>query len=83
MDLSFYLGDLVNNISEASQVNRSILNLSTGGVEIPRVFVRGNHEARGEPARRLQNLIVPPEGNFYFTFQAGNAYFYCPRFRGG
>jgi predicted MPP superfamily phosphohydrolase len=56
-------------------VNRSILNLSTGGVEIPRVFVRGNHEARGEAARSLQNWLVPPEGNFYFSFQAGNAFF--------
>jgi predicted phosphohydrolase len=56
-------------------VNRSSLNLSTGGVEIPRVFVRGNHEARGEAARSLQNWLVPPEGNFYFSFQAGNAFF--------
>jgi predicted MPP superfamily phosphohydrolase len=75
MDLSFYLGDLVNNVSEASQVNRSILNLPTGGYEIPRVFVRGNHEARGEAARSMQNWLVPPEGKFYFTFQAGNAFF--------
>lgn len=74
-DLSLYLGDLVNNLSDASQLDRSLLALPTGEVAIPRVFVRGNHEARGPLARSLQDWLIPPGGEFYFSFQAGNAFF--------
>jgi predicted MPP superfamily phosphohydrolase len=75
VDLSVYLGDLLNNVSDASQVNRSILDLPTGGLDLPRVFVRGNHETRGPAARSLAGWLIPPGGKYYYTFQAGNAFF--------
>lgn len=75
MDFIVQLGDLVNHVADAGQVERSILSLPTGGLEIPRVFVRGNHETRGEAARSLDEWLVPPGGNYYYSFQAGDAFF--------
>jgi hypothetical protein len=75
MDFVIQLGDLVNHVADAAQVQRSILALPTGGLDLPRVFVRGNHETRGEAARRLGQWLLPPGGNYYYTFQAGDAYF--------
>jgi predicted MPP superfamily phosphohydrolase len=74
MDFIVQLGDLVNHVADAGQVERSILSLSTGGLDLPRVFVRGNHETRGEAARSLDEWLVPPGGNFYYTFQVGDAF---------
>jgi len=75
MDLAVFLGDLLNNAADAPQVNHSVLSLPTGGLDLPRVFVRGNHETRGEAARSLDEWLLPPGGNFYHTFQAGDAFF--------
>jgi predicted MPP superfamily phosphohydrolase len=75
MDMAVYLGDLLNHVADAPQVDRSILALPTGGLDLPRVFVRGNHETRGEAARSLDEWLLPPGGHFYYTFQAGDAFF--------
>jgi predicted MPP superfamily phosphohydrolase len=75
MDLAVYLGDLLNHVADAPQVAHSLLSLPTGGLDLVRVFVRGNHEARGESARSLDKWMLPPGGQYYFTFQAGPAYF--------
>lgn len=75
IDYAFYVGDLLNNTDNPNQVVESILELPTGGTNIPRVFVRGNHETRGPAARQLDEWLLPPGGNWYFTFTAGDVFF--------
>ncbi len=75
VDEAIYLGDLVSYSADPRQVANSTLSLPTGGRNIPRVFVRGNHETRGEAARLLNGWFLPPEGKWYFTFMSGNVFF--------
>jgi len=75
MEFVIQLGDMVNHVADAGQVERSILSIPTGGLDLPHVFVRGNHETRGEASRSLDEWLLPPDGNFYYTFQAGDAFF--------
>jgi len=75
MDLAVYLGDLLNNVPDPLQFRRSLLDLATGGVDLPRVFVRGNHETRAEAARLLDEWMVGPGGEFYYAFEAGDVFF--------
>jgi predicted MPP superfamily phosphohydrolase len=75
VDIALYLGDLANHVDDAQQTAESILGLSTGELDLPRVFARGNHEARGAKARDLADWLLPPGGKFYYTFESGNAFF--------
>lgn len=74
-DLVIQLGDLVNHVADAQQVEDSILTFPTGGVDLPRVFVRGNHETRGESARLMDDWFLPQGGNYYFSFKTGDVFF--------
>lgn len=75
LDFIVQLGDLVNHVADARQVEKSIIAFPTGGLDLPRVFVRGNHETRGESARSLAEWMLPPGGSYYYTFEAGDAFF--------
>jgi acid phosphatase type 7 len=75
MDFVIQLGDLVNHTADAGQVEQSILSMPTGGLNLPRAFVRGNHETRGDAARSLGEWLLPPDGNYYYTFRVGDAFF--------
>jgi predicted MPP superfamily phosphohydrolase len=75
VDEVLYIGDLLNYTISPEQAAQTILALPTGEEVLPRVFVRGNHETRGEGARSLDEWLLPPEGNWYFTFSSGNVFF--------
>ncbi len=75
VDYALYLGDFVIDVNEPKDLVDSLLNLSTGGRNIPRVFARGNHEARGPGARTLSDVFLPPGGSWYYTFSHGDTFF--------
>ncbi|MBU0928245.1 MAG: metallophosphoesterase [Spirochaetes bacterium] len=75
MSLAVYLGDFLNHVDSPEQARRSIVGLATGSVALPRAFVRGNHEARGEGARSLASWILPADGEYYYSFTLGDAFF--------
>lgn len=75
VDYALYLGDLVNHVDDAKQTAAAILGLPTGDFDLPRVFARGNHETRGAKARDLSNWLLPAGGQYYYTFEGGNAFF--------
>ncbi len=75
VDYALYLGDLVNHVDDAQQTAEAILGLPTGNIDLPRIFARGNHEARGAKARDLSNWLLPAGGQYYYTFEGGNAFF--------
>jgi predicted MPP superfamily phosphohydrolase len=75
VDYALYLGDLVHHVDNAQQTAEAILGLPTGDLDLPRVFARGNHETRGAEARDLSNWLLPPGGQYYYTFEGGNAFF--------
>jgi predicted phosphodiesterase len=75
MDLAVYNGDLLNSTVGPVQVARSILGLPTGDRNLPRIFVRGNHETRNEAARLLDEWLLPQNGRWYQAFTLGNTFF--------
>ncbi|MFT3894428.1 MAG: metallophosphoesterase [Anaerolineales bacterium] len=75
MDLAVYNGDLLNSTVNPEQVTHSILGLSTGGLDLPRLFVRDNHETRNEGARLLDDWMLPTGGTWYQAFTFGNTFF--------
>ena len=75
VDYALYLGDLVNHVDDAEQTAEAILGLPTGEFDLPRVFARGNHETRGANARNLSDWLLPAGGQWYYTFESGNAFF--------
>lgn len=75
MDMAVYNGDLLNSTADAQQVTRSILGLATGSHDLPRIFVRGNHETRNKSARLLDNWLLPEGGHWYQAFTFGNTFF--------
>lgn len=75
MEMVVYLGDLINFSDSHTQAVQAMLDLPTGGTSLPRVYLRGNHETRGEMARQLSDLLLPPGGKWYYTFQVGDVFF--------
>ncbi|HWQ45614.1 MAG TPA: metallophosphoesterase [Longilinea sp.] len=75
VDEVIYIGDLLNYTISAEQAAQTILALPTGAELLPRVYVRGNHETRGEGARSLDEWLLPPDGSWYYTFSSGNVFF--------
>ncbi len=75
VDEAVFLGDLVNYVTSPEQVAQQMVSLPTGGKTIPRVFVRGNHETRGEDAAQFGNWLKPHEAQWYYSFSAGNVFF--------
>ncbi len=75
VDLTTFMGDLLNHVDTPQQVTNLVLSLPTGGLNIPRVWVRGNHETRGALARDLDHWFLPDGGHWYFTFSIGETFF--------
>ena len=75
VDYALYLGDFVIDVGEPKDLVRNLLNLSTGGLNLPRVFARGNHETRRDRAWDLSDVFLPPDGSWYYTFSHGDAFF--------
>lgn len=69
-------GDAVNSIESLEGFCKKFtkpLGQSTQGSK-PFLFVRGNHETRGNAARDLENLLVLPDGRFYYTYSFGTVF---------
>jgi len=75
VDYALFLGDFVVDVGEPKDLVENLLQLPTGGLNIPRVFVRGNHETRGTGARALSNTFLPPGGSWYYSFSHGDTFF--------
>lgn len=75
VSLAVFNGDMVNSVLSPQQVGRTLFNLPTGGLTIPRVYVRGNHETRGEDARQLDDWLLPAGGRWYHAFTLGDTFF--------
>lgn len=67
-------GDLTDDLRRTSQISAHILNLDAVPFPVPRIFVRGNHEARGEAARELKEALVPAGEEFYFSYTEGDTF---------
>jgi predicted phosphodiesterase len=69
-------GDIKNSDDSRQVIENKILkpvSECTDGTK-PFYLVRGNHETRGASARDLPDYLSLPDGNFYYTFQAGPVY---------
>ena len=75
LDLVVYLGDLLNSTTDEAQAAQSVLALPTGGLALPRLYARGNHETRGPGGRGLSDWLLPPGGEWYTTVQFGDIFF--------
>jgi predicted MPP superfamily phosphohydrolase len=75
LDVAVYNGDLLDSTISPQQVSHSIVGLSTGGRDLPRIFVRGNHETRNVGARLLDDWMLPQGGTWYQAFTFGNTFF--------
>lgn len=75
LDFIAYLGDLLNNTTNAEQAAQSILELPSGGRLLPRLYARGNHEPRGPGGRSASEWLLPPGAEWYFTTQLGDVLF--------
>ncbi len=76
-DLVFLNGDILNHIENERQIVNHVLRPCVEGFagEIPFVYVRGNHEARGKFARRLPDYIDLPKGHYYYSLDQGPVHF--------
>jgi predicted MPP superfamily phosphohydrolase len=70
-------GDLLNHVQDHEQVVRLLIDPCAKWLEgsRPLVFVRGNHEARGQYARHLLDYFDTPGGNYYYAFTWGPVHF--------
>lgn len=77
VDLVFFNGDMINHFEQQEQIFIGFLDVSVNrfAKEIPFIFVRGNHEARGLLARDLINYFPTSSGRFYYSFNHGPVHF--------
>lgn len=76
-DLVFLNGDILNHIENQRQIIDHVLTPCVEGFasQVPFVYVRGNHEARGRFARRLPDYIASPSNRYYYSFDHGPVHF--------
>ena len=71
-DLMILLGDVPSQMEYKSDLVTIIADAAKlSGGEIPVVYARGNHEARGEFAANLKRYFPYATGEFYFPFRFG------------
>lgn len=77
VDLVFFSGDMINHFEDQEQIFNGFLDVSVNrfAKELPFIFVRGNHEARGLLARDLINYFPTNSGRFYYSFNHGPVHF--------
>lgn len=70
-------GDMSNWVESQEQIFKDYIDtcVSMFASETPIVFCRGNHETRGVFADRLMKYFPTRTGNYYYTFNIGNACF--------
>lgn len=71
-DIVILNGDIVSTIEKKEKFTYILeyANIFSGG-SIPVVYVRGNHEPRGEYASEMMQYFKTETGNLYFTFNYG------------
>ncbi|HEG42994.1 MAG TPA: metallophosphoesterase family protein [Phycisphaerales bacterium] len=76
-DLVFLNGDILGHIEDQPQIINHVLKPCSDlfAKNIPFIYVRGNHEARGKYARMLGNYLATPSGNYYYSFDHGPVHF--------
>ncbi|UYP47134.1 hypothetical protein NEF87_003419 [Candidatus Lokiarchaeum ossiferum] len=76
-DIVFLDGDILNHVDSPQQIADQMITPLTDefASEIPFVFVRGNHETRGELSRDFLDYIDTPTGNYYYSFNLGPVHF--------
>ena len=68
-------GDILSHI-EGEQDIAAILNLpGRYASEHPLIWIRGNHECRGNFARYMDRYLPMPNGEFFYTFRRGPVQF--------
>ncbi|MBE6783035.1 MAG: metallophosphoesterase [Ruminococcaceae bacterium] len=72
-DVIFYMGDITSDLISKEQFADYILKDAhdLSGGEIPIVYLRGNHETRGEFGAQLIEYFPTETGEFYYTFEFG------------
>ncbi len=63
------LGDEISSVEQYREIIEFLSNLAKG--EVPVLFVRGNHDTKGNPAERYGEYFPTENGNTYFTFNLG------------
>ncbi|MDI3318140.1 purple acid phosphatase family protein [Pinibacter soli] len=76
-DFVFFNGDVFNWQVDEQQIVDHMLQpcISTFASEKPFLYVRGNHETRGQFRRELHHYFCNPQGNQYYTFTWGPVHF--------
>ena len=76
-DLVFLNGDILGHIEDEPQVINHVLKPCADlfAKEVPFIYVRGNHEARGRYARMLPDYLATPRGRYYYSFDHGPVHF--------
>jgi len=70
-------GDMDNDPKDEAQVYSGHLDLSVKrfAKKKPFILVRGNHETRGDFARKLFDIYPHSSGRYYYSFSHGGVYF--------
>jgi len=76
-DLVFFNGDSLSHIESPAQIVERLLAPATQAFarSVPMLFVRGNHETRGQSARDLRNYLALPGGRYFYSFDHGPVHF--------
>jgi len=77
IDMMFYAGDCLDWFEDEKQIFEGFLDVSVDrfAKEIPLIYVRGNHETRGNFARNLMDYFPHSSGRFYYSFDHGPVHF--------
>jgi len=77
IDMMFYAGDCLDWFEDEKQIFEGFLDVSVDrfAKEIPLIYVRGNHETRGNFARNLMDYFPHSSGRFYYSFDQGPVHF--------
>jgi len=77
IDIFFYNGDLVDYYEDESLIFSGFLDVSVQrfAKNIPFVYIRGNHDTRGNFARNLMQYFPHSSGRFYYSFNHGLVHF--------
>ena len=73
VDMVFLNGDMVNWVKDEPQLYRCVVDpcVQSFATCIPFIYARGNHDTRGDLARRLQDYFPTDSGRYYCAFRQG------------
>ena len=73
-DLVVYNGDMISYYDKLTQPYDGFIDVSVGrfATSTPFIYVRGNHETRGNMARQFHEVVGTPNARFHNVFYYGN-----------